>query len=810
MAARARSNSANSFYLAVGLVCAAVMALQILQSRIFSVVTWYHLSFLTISIAMFGLTLGALQVYRGDAAEQRKNLGRHLGDYSLYFGLLAVLTLMVQMHVPIVDTNFQSIVFTLPLVAGISAATYYQAGKIVSLCLTRSGLPVGKVYAADMIGASLGCLAAIILMKVMDAPSAVLVVAGVIVANGALFGEKQAAKSRALLLGVAAVVAAIGLVNASMTNRPIYPYWTKGFDLPRAQITYEEWNPISRITVSPNLENFSAYLWGPSPKLPKDVRTEYQYLRVDGAAGTPIMKFDGKDWSKVSFLEYDLTNLAHFLPGIESFAIIGAGGGRDLLSALYFKAKRVVAMDINNVQVKLLKELPQFRDYTNLWNQPGVEIVNSEARSWLTQNDEKFDAIQMSMIDTWVSSAAGAYSLTENSLYTVDAFKVFLRRLNGKGVLTVSRWHKPGGACNDLCRLSTIAATALMELGQSDPYKHVFIAHTGQIITFVVARDPFTPAQLDALHGVTKKMDYKVLASPRLPPADPTLAAILHADSAADIDKAIRDLPFDVSASTDNRPFFFNQARIWKPWDVIAQARQGSMFSQNLQGHAVATLNLYIIILFSILASVLVLVVPFHGSLKHAPRKFLRAGTAYFALIGLGFMFVEITLMQMLSMFLGHPVYGLGVVLFGMILSSGIGSFLSETYVLNTRRKLIVAPVCLMLYLIIVAGAVGPLMDIFIEESFPARLAVCLLLIFPAGLMMGFAFPTGMRLTERISDRLTPWFWGINGAFGVVASALAMVISIGFGLPVTILAGALCYGLLAVPAARLLKQRKKA
>ncbi|MCC7038178.1 MAG: class I SAM-dependent methyltransferase [Alphaproteobacteria bacterium] len=808
MPTRAAQKSHGQFYLAVGLVCAAVMALQILQSRIFSVVTWYHLSFLTISIAMFGLTLGALQVYRGNQEEQRKNLGKHLADYSLYFGLLAVLTLMVQMHVPIVDGNFQSIAFTLPLVAGISAATYYQGGKIVSLCLTRSSLPVGKVYAADMIGASLGCLAAIALMQAMDAPSAVLLVAAAIVANGLMFSRPKNGKSMALVLVVAGALAAMGLVNASMKDRPIYPYWTKGFDLPRRDITFEEWNPISRITVSPDLQKLSAYLWGPSPKLPKDIKTEYQYLRVDGAAGTPIMKFDGKNWGSVKFLEYDLTNLAHFLPNINSFAIIGAGGGRDLLSALYFKAKRVVALDINNIQVKLLKEIPEYRSYTNLWNHPGVDIINSEARSWLTQNAENFDGIQLSMIDTWVSSAAGAFALTENSLYTVDAWKVFLRRLNDNGVLTVSRWHKAGGACNDLCRLATITATALQELGEKNPGKHVFIAHTASIVTFIVGRHEFTKAQLDALHDASKRLDYTILASPRMQPEDKTLRAILHSNTPEDVAAAIRDLPFDVSPSTDNRPFFFNQARIWKPWDVIKQAREGNMFSQNLRGHAVATVNLYIIILFSIVASALVLVLPFRKALAHAPKKFLRAGTVYFALIGLGFMFVEITLMQMMSMFLGHPVYGLGIVLFSMILSSGIGSFISESFPLNTKQRLVTWSLAVASYIALLAASVTPLMETFIEEGFAVRAGLCLLLIFPCGIMRGFAFPTGMKLTDKVSDRLTPWFWGINGAMGVVASAVAMVISIGMGLPFTLLAGALCYGLLAIPSLQLLKKSK--
>lgn len=826
MTAQAQANVTQKsnlcFYLAVGIVCAAVMALQILQSRIFSVVTWYHLSFLTISIAMFGLTLGALDVYRGNREDQRLRLGTMLGESSLKFGLLSVVTLFVQMHVPIVDQSFQSIFFTLPLVAGFSAATYYQAGKIVSLCLTRSGLPVGKVYAADMIGASLGCLVAIWLMQTMDAPSAVLLTAGAIIANGFMFGSTPGTiKNRAIMVALSVVLVAGGIANASMKERLIYPRWTKTTNLTRDKISFEEWNAISRITVSPNLGSIKTYLWGASPNLPEGVETDYQYLRVDGAAGTPIMKFDGENWDAMSYLEYDLTNLVHFIPKIESFAIVGVGGGRDLLSALYFKAKRVVALDINNIQVKLLKEIPEYRSYSNLWSQPGVDIVNSEARSWFTHSKEKFDAIQMSMIDTWVSSAAGAFALTENSLYTVEAWKVFLSRLNDNGVFTVSRWHAEGAGCNDLCRLATITSTALMQMGKTDPHKHVFIAYVGQgdpetlrqtgqgIVTFIVGRDPLTEAQVDSLHAAADKFGYHVMTSPRMPAENEYLDKILKAKTLAEVDKTVADLPFDVSASTDNRPFFFNQARIWKPWEVIKQASEGNMYVQNMRGHAIATVNLYVIFVFSVLASVLVLVLPFRKAVAFAPKAFIRAGTLYFGLIGLGFMFVEITLMQMMSMFLGHPVYGLGVVLFSMILSSGIGSYLSEMAPLNSRARLVAWSMILMVYVGLMAISIGTLMEALIETSFETRVALCIGMIFPAGMLMGFAFPTGMRLTEKVSDALTPWFWGINGALGVVASVMALFISISLGLPFTILAGALCYGALVFPALSLEAQSRR-
>jgi len=175
-------------------------------------------------------------------------------------------------------------------------------------------------------------------------------------------------------------------------------------------------------------------------------------------------------------------------------------------------------------------------------------------------------------------------------------------------------------------------------------------------------------------------------------------------------------------------------------------------------------------------------------------------------MIGLGFMFIEITLMQIMGMFLGHPAYGLGIVLFSLILSTGIGSFISEHHPLNNRTRLIIWSFVTGLYVAFLSFSIMSLLNIFIQSQFPVRVLICLALIFPCGVLMGFAFPTGMRLTDRVSSVLTPWFWGINGAGGVVASAMAMVISIGWGLNYTMMAGAFCYALLSIPALLLLKQ----
>lgn len=800
-----KQNQTWSFFGGVFLACACVMALQILQSRIFSVVTWYHLSFLVISIAMFGLTLGALSIYRGNEEEQRRNLPDLLQKAATKFGIYAVFSICFQIVFPIISSNFKTILLTLPLVAGVTAAAYYCAGQLVSLCLTRSRHSVGLVYGADLAGASAGCLGALLLMQTMDGPSAVLVVAGLAVLSGHLFGLGSGLKNRKNL-SLAAILILIGVINAALPKPILYTFWSKGVGMQESSINFEKWNAISRVTVIDGLPNRPVFLWGASPIAPM-TKVDYQYLMIDGDASTPITKFDGISWDKLKYLEYDVTNTPYFMPGIENVAIIGVGGGRDLLSARYFGAKNTVALDVNATQVNLLTRHPFYSNYANLDKLPNSRIINSEARNWFTRNQEKFDVIQMSLIDTWAATGAGAFALSENSIYTTDAFNIFLNNLSDHGVLTVSRWQR-GEAYNEIGRMLSMTISTLIDRGVKDPRKHIIVTHSGNIATMVAGLNPLTAAQLGAIEKAAKKYQYQVVVAPNVEARNPHLKAISQAKTHDELDKAISNIPYDLSPPGDMRPFFFNQARVLHPIEMFSNLISKSAGNDILGGHMLATINLYIIILFSALVAGLVLILPFKGASKEAPAPFVRAGTAYFGMIGLGFMFVEISLMQIMTMFLGHPVYSLGIVLFSLILSTGFGSLLSERHPLNTPRAIYLWTGMIFVYIAGMALVIDPMIKLFIQEPFAIRVLLCTGLIMPCGLLLGYGFPTGMRMTEAVAPRMTAWFWGINGACGVVASALAVLVGIGWGLDRTLLAGGCLYALLAFPALKLLKFSK--
>ena len=182
-------------------------------------------------------------------------------------------------------------------------------------------------------------------------------------------------------------------------------------------------------------------------------------------------------------------------------------------------------------------------------------------------------------------------------------------------------------------------------------------------------------------------------------------------------------------------------------------------------------------------------------------------GTAYFLLIGAGFMITEIALLQRMSVFLGHPVYALSIVLFSLILATGIGSFASERLQLDTAPRLIGWAMLTSAYLVALPAWIPPVLLELDSAGLLARAAFCVLVLAPAGLLMGFGFPTGIRLVTRIDSRPTPWFLGINGAAGVLAAGLAVFMSLAFDIDQTLRVGGLCYLLLCAPALFLATQR---
>lgn len=537
-------------------------------------------------------------------------------------------------------------------------------------------------------------------------------------------------------------------------------------------------------------------MWGPSPKAPLN-HAKQRYMNIDGDAATIATRFNG-DLKRLDFLKYDVTNLAYHLPDRKRAAIIGVGGGRDILSAAQFGFRDITGVEINPVFVNLLVREPGFADFTNFDKVEGVKLFVDEGRSWFARSDQLFDVIQMSLIDTWAATGAGAFSLSENGLYTVEAWKIFFDRLTEKGVYTVSRWYNPNDPA-ELARILSLAVATLMQEGVSEPRRHIVVATQGKIAVMLLSRTAFSASDLSTLENVAAGYEHRVLVSPKAKPNSEVLANILGASNRETLDRYTSGFRFDLTPPTDDRPFFFNQLPLNKPIEAL-QYFLGTDSAGIRSGNLVATATLIILFLVSLVLVLATIVIPLRPAIKDVGAKLTIGGTLYFLFIGIGFMTVEIGLLQRTSVFLGHPIYSLSVLLFTLILATGIGSLLSDRLKLDTRSSFA-------LWATLTAGYISAL-PLWFSHVFPSfesatllvRAGLCIVTIAPAGILMGFAFPTGMRLISSVDRKPTPWFWGINGAAGVLASTFAVACSIAFGISVTLLVGGVFY-LLLIPTA---------
>jgi hypothetical protein len=322
----------------------------------------------------------------------------------------------------------------------------------------------------------------------------------------------------------------------------------------------------------------------------------------------------------------------------------------------------------------------------------------------------------------------------------------------------------------------------------------------------IVARAPFTTEELATLTAIAEKLHFTVLVSPQSQTAYPVLSQIMGATTPQELNAAVAQYPLDLSAPTDDGPFFFNQLRITDPASLWLAFNSG--YGGVSSGNLLATITLTVVLALSTILVVITTIVPSLPSIRRVAPPLAVLGTVYFTLIGLGFMFVEIGLIQRISIYLGHPVYGMAIGLFGIIASTGFGSLCSYRLSLLTVLRLQLWASVLGLYLILLPYWFPVLIDQFAAGSLLVRTAVSLTAIVPSGVLMGFGFPTGIEIVNAIDSRPTPWFWAVNGAAGVLAAGVAVLVSIHAAISTTFWCGASCYLLLGPVATYLAKIRR--
>jgi spermidine synthase len=776
------------FFLGLALICAGTLMYEVVLTRILSVLCWYYLAFVSISMAMFGMTAGALFVQVRPDWFRDDEIPNRLAQVTFAMAISMPLALLTLFAIPLdISKSLQTLV-SFMLFSATIAVPFFFSGVVVCASLTRIRLPIGRIYFADLLGAGIGCVAAVALLELIDAPSGIFVISSLLFLAGSAYATyaNDFARRKKCFVGAGAMLI-VAMMNAS-TPYGIQPIWSKGRIDPRWDIATEVWNPISRVRVlKPRMAE--APLWGASPLTPQS-KMESMYVDIDNDAATIMLHFNG-DLNSYQPLLYDVTSLGAQMREGGSAAVIGVGGGRDVLICAINHFQRIVGIEVNSAIVGIATK--RFLSFSGFDRIPGFELHSDEGRSYLTRTHEKFDLIQASLVDTWAATSAGAMSLSENSLYTVDAWKIFYNDLNPGGLITFSRWYF-GPEVTQTYRLFSLAWATLLSEGVADPSRNIALVSSGKVATILVSNSPLSEKDLGHLREIANRMKFTILFIPGSPSQIPELNAIAATRSLPELARIRYANDFDYSPTFDNSPYFFNVMRL----------RNLPRLLRHFLGIPPNSQALFFLFALLIAATILVIaaiVFPLiWWTLGRTDVKApLAGGIAYFVAIGLGFILVEMAMMQQLSIFLGHPIYSLVVVLSGLILSTGIGSLVSDRLPLRSSANSRMPAIIVACTLIIYSALVMRVIHAFVAGVLWQRALLSLALVVPCGFLMGFCFPIGLRwMTQLKQEGNLPWMWALNGAAATLGSFVAIVISMETTIATCALTGAACYVFAAV------------
>lgn len=730
---------------AVGLVAGTTLALQVVITRILSAALAYHFGFLAVSLALLGVGVGALVVYlrpRWFAAPLETVLARWSVALALLLATVPALLVRLDFVTGQGGRVTAGFALTLALTCVLAALPFGAAGVVIALAVRGWSRSIGRVYAFDLTGAGLGALLIVPLMWIASGPTLAVGLAAVAAVAALLFGGALRAAAGA------SAAAAVALALAGSTSLYELPPLTGP---PGVEPVTDRWTPLSRVL-------------GYAPQ----ERSDFALIFYDRIyAPVPVRTGDAiPDWRD---LRLGPQSVAYELrPGGRAL-VIGGGGGRDIANALSSGADQVDVIELNRAIRETVDD--DLRAYSGApYSLPGVSAVDGDGRSQLAARDTRYDVIHIGFTDTLSAASAQGFALSEANLYTVEAFREYLDHLEPGGVLAVTRLHRLVG--DEALRTTILALEALEREGVEEPERGVAVLLGRDIFgelfgTVLARREPWTAAELAQIGGLAGERGEGVAFAPG-GPYRLEWAELARAASPRAFCEGYR---LDVCPPTDDRPFFFNMKRAG---DVFSAPPPGYFFA--VDPLLVLTVSLAVLVTLCALAFGLPLAL-----VRDRPPL---TSMTFFAAIGVGFLLFEIALIQRFTLFLGFPTYALSVVLFALLVFTGLGSLASS----RVRIAPALAAACALIAL--AAFVLQPLLAALIELPFAARVAVTVVLIAPPALLLGTAMPIGLG---RLDASAVPWAWAINGVSSVLASVLAVAVAITWGFRAVTLLALACY-----------------
>ncbi len=778
-------------YITVACIAAATIGLELVQTRILSALYYNHIVYLTVTIALmgFGIAGVAVSLLSNCITDWQKPLAICSGAFAGSIVLSIYIVSRLPMWYPNAPITTKLVYSYLLLML-----PFLCSGTVLGLIFMRNGADIFRFYCADLMASALACGAFVLLLNPLGASGFVWVCVALACAAFVLLARAAKLPSLDVYGFLIAAFALYMLCGTHLVNNQPEPYKTLAakMRIPGAHIEATEWTPITRLDV--------INMPGRGLDLSQDSDAHTPFIHSGVVNGIINGASHGQNTRGSVTLGYFM-----HAPHPDQSLVIGVGGGIDLVASHAYGAVHTTGVEINGVTARLTNG--SYANYLVWPHWPDVKEVVEEGRHYVRSHPHAYDTITMSGIDTFSALNSGAYVLSENYLYTTEAFEDYLRGLRANGIMTINRWFEAIPPRESL-RLASLHVEASKRLGIEHPEKNIFVVVDNDWASTFIKAEPFTPEEIHRAFEKIEKTRLRVVYLPKIfPPEEQAaiekgLAAgrnaglnvandayehVINPQSPEAEAKFLDDYPLDVSPVFDDRPFFFEYH---KGLSIFNWSHDDNRIRKNVKN------NLYILLLVCLVVSACAIV----GPLMIFNRQGLKTQGApslllYFACLGLGFMMVEIGMMQRLSLYLGDPMHSMLVVLSGLLLFAGAGTYLSGQLNVTRQHRFLLgtcgSAVAVLGWIIVMPTVIW----LTQEWYFGLRVIITLLSMLPVGLVLGIPFATGLEYLSGYCPRFIPWAWGINGLTSVLASILAIIIAMQVGFTIVLVIGAGIYAL---------------
>ncbi len=678
------------------------------------------------------------------------------------------------------------------------------AGFCIGLSLSRFTGDIGRIYSADIIGASVGAAGVVLALFALPAIAALKLIAclSLVAAAVAAMELRLGRRWAAAVIALAIVPFALPESLTALSPSP-YKELSQALNVKDTRLIAERSSPLAVLSVVESRLIPFRYAPGLSLNAPGEPPPQLA-LFSDGDAPSMIVHYDGRR-EPLAYLGYLTSAAPYHLLDKPRVLILGAGAGADVLAALYHGAASIDAVALNPQTIQLVEET--FAEFSGRpYHAPTVRVFIAEARGFIAANPTRYDLIQIALLDAFGTASAGLHALSESYIYTVEGLKDDLARLRPGGLLAITRWvNLPP---RDVLKLFATAITALEQSGNAEPGKSLALIRGIKTATLIVKNGAFVGQDIEALREFCRTRSFDLDYYPGIDASEANRYTVLDQPYFLEGAKAllsparedfIARYKFRIAPATDDKPHFFNFFR-WSTLPELVRLKAQGGLALFDWGYPV----LIVTLAQALLASLVFILAPV---LIDNPRRRRRAASrgrvaAYFLGVGLAFMFVEIAFIQKFTLFLSHPLYAVAVVLAAFLFFAGLGSRYAQHLsardrgVSGIRRAVIAIVAVAASYIVIFPILFSSLMP----AADPIKIAISMLLIAPLAFAMGMPFPIGLALASRTAQELVPWAWAINSCASVIGAVAATLLAVEFGFTAVIATALALYGAAALAA----------